>query len=190
VQAFFPVCEEYLSRSAFSAPDLIIATECAVLNKQQPLMCETIMQIAGPQTIVLLSVDGPVVQPSSCITDKETFSADSSDMRSVDVKAKGRKHVQENYIDQLDRDMKSKGFLVKPCYTSAVVWEKVSDIAGTQLPPKTTLGTLYSDKEARKQEELQIHHIRCYYKPGILSLEHPLLGFGGHSSLKELILDS
>ena len=69
--------------------------------------------------------------------------------------------------------MQSRGFQVKASDTMAVVWDKATLI---DLPKGSTVATLICDNTAKEQDEMCIHHIRCYYRPEVLLMkDHPLM---------------
>jgi len=181
----FPQCEEYIASSGWETPHLIVGAEIAVLYKQQVLLCETIAQLAGPWTIILLSVDGPAVGPAGPASAKEAEAAteeeeeEEEEKKNQGGKQRSRRPLREGYVVQLDRDMSSRGYLVRSAPAHAVVWSKCLHLDGMDLPKGSTAATLMSSaEEVERQEETAIHHIRAYYRPELLdasNASHPLL---------------
>ena len=172
------------------SPDLILGAEIAVLYKQQPLLCQTISCLAGPQSLILLSVDEFPSDRASATTDLNMI------CRSSDVKMSAGP-PKEGYAVMLDRDLVSRGFQKRVLFMRAVHWAKLQNTNDhPELNPSevscnsllyalrekfnnpafgsTRVATLsrVTPNDVRNVSDLQeVHHICAYFKPELLSLQ-------------------
>ena len=103
-------------------PDLILGAEIAVLYKQQPLLCQTLDCLAGPHSLVLLSIDGFPAASSSA----EAAAAENA----VELRVEGAVRgvggpPKEGYAALLDADMHRRGFLKRVLAVGQITWLKL-----------------------------------------------------------------
>jgi hypothetical protein len=138
--------------SSGDAPDLLFGAEIAVLYKQQPLLCETIDRLSGPQTLVLLSVDDVPKRPtitadlgSGSITHEIPKVASSTAQHKMPLTRPGAPPVG-GYAAMLDRDMAERGFIKRVVSLQGVQWKKVRDLV-TSDHGKSIVSDLYGSSE-------------------------------------------
>lgn len=156
----FPVCDALLQEDQTNShdhahinakmPDLLIGAEIAVLYKQQPLLCQTIDRLAGPHTLVLLSIDDFPKEDAPPSTESNTH-------HKTNVARSGGP-PREGYAVMLDNDMHRRGFLKKVVTVLGVRWRKLRDlsslsgsVAGADVDGvfnKDILGTLFTEETA------------------------------------------